>query len=199
MWPPASPQPHVPGALHDVPDGTAARGLLAPPHLLQEFPAGWRRWRHHVGDEWLLQQRLLRPLQEDQASCCYSWNFSSQEEAARRYCTLQSLIMGLITVFSSLFFSFPREMAVNFSLAQCSSVSAGSCIIVSSFKTGHHRLQHFSVITRGVTISILNQKSIEIGLRSRPSKLKAGSKIVFVYSIVFRPPSCVRKKYSCTV
>lgn len=39
---PASPQPHVPGALHDVPDGTAARGLLAPAHLLQEFPAGWR-------------------------------------------------------------------------------------------------------------------------------------------------------------
>lgn len=87
MWPSAPPQPHVPGALHDVPDGTTARRLLAPAHLLQEFPAGWRWWRYHVGDEWLFQQRLLHPLQEDQASCCYSWNFSSQEEAARRYCT----------------------------------------------------------------------------------------------------------------
>lgn len=34
MLPSASPQPHVPRALHDVPDGTAAWGLLAPPHLL---------------------------------------------------------------------------------------------------------------------------------------------------------------------
>ncbi len=109
MRPPASPQPHVLGALHDVPDGTAARGLLAPPHLLQEFSAGWWWWRYHVGDEWLLQQRLLCSLQEDQAPCCYSWNFSSQEEAARRSGINKNINNGVHNCVFIAFFFHVRE------------------------------------------------------------------------------------------
>lgn len=83
MWLPSSHQPHVPGALHDVPDGTATRGLLASTDLLQKLVAGWWWWRHHVCDERLLQPRLLRSLQEGQTTCGYSRNVGSKEETAR--------------------------------------------------------------------------------------------------------------------
>lgn len=78
-------QPHVPGALHDVPDGSAARGLLASADLLQELAAGrWRR-RHHVCDERLLQPGLLGPLQEGEAPGGDSRNVGGKEEAAGRF------------------------------------------------------------------------------------------------------------------
>lgn len=51
-------QSHVSGAIHDVSDGPAARGLLAAPHFIQELPAGWRGRRHHVCHQWDQQSRV---------------------------------------------------------------------------------------------------------------------------------------------
>lgn len=72
------PQPPVPGEVYDLPDGLAAGGLLAAPHLLQKLPAGRRGRRHHVRHQWHQQPWLHRAEQEGEAG---HW----QAETGRRY------------------------------------------------------------------------------------------------------------------